>query len=98
MAEANTENGKLLDEVANEGNAHARVGGRAGPGRYDDRLRIESLDLLEGQLVVPVDNGLRPKLAQILDQVVGERVVVVEHKNHDVNLKAWLDGRQRQKA
>jgi hypothetical protein len=60
--------------------------GRAGTGREKDRLRIHPFDLRDGDLVVAVHGHLGPELAQVLDQVVGERIVIVDHQNHGLLL------------
>ena len=57
---------------------------RAGAGGEEDRLRVHGLDLLEGDLVVSVHGHLAAQLAQVLDQVVGEGIVVVDHQYHAV--------------
>ena len=46
------------------------------------RSGLERLNLLDGQLVVAIDLDLRAQFAQVLDKVVGERIVVVEDENH----------------
>ena len=46
------------------------------------RSGLRCFDFLEGDLVVAADLELLPHLAEILRQVVGERIVVVEQQNH----------------
>ncbi len=60
----------------------ARFFGGAGAGRHADALRFESLDFGDRHLVVAFDKELRPQLAEVLDEVVGERIVVVYHQKH----------------
>src|SRR5687767_6635302 len=55
---------------------------RARPRRNDDVRRLQGLDCLDRDLVVPVDRHVRAELAEVLHQVVGERIVVVEHDDH----------------
>jgi hypothetical protein len=43
---------------------------------------MERFDLLDGQLVVAIDLNLRAQLSQVLDKVVGKRIVVVEDEDH----------------
>ena len=57
--------------------------GVQGPGGDDDSLRRELFDFGNGDLVVAHDMEVRPQLAEILDEVVGEAVVVIEDEDHD---------------
>ena len=68
--------------VRNERNEDAGLAGRAGPGRKQDPLRLQGFDFVHGELVVAADIDFGTQLAQILDEVVGEGVVVVEDEDH----------------
>ena len=57
----------------------------AGPRRQHDGLRRGGQNLIDGDLVVPVDAGLRPKLAQEMDEVVGETVIIIDQQQHGRN-------------
>jgi hypothetical protein len=59
----------------------ARLVRRAGTRRNHDAVGLERKRLLDGQLVVAHDGQLRAQLAQILHQVIGKAVVVVNHQN-----------------
>ena len=83
VTQADAENRHFPGHVANERNQNSRIGRSAGAGREQDALRLQRLDLFHGQFVVAIDLNLRAQLSQVLDKVVGERVVVVENKNHD---------------
>src|SRR5690606_28565673 len=76
----------------------ARLLGRTGPGADDDGLRLQAGHLLDGDAVVPVDRLGRPQLAQVLDQVVGEGVVVVDHDDHQSPSSAISSARIRARA
>ena len=54
----------------------------AGAGREDDSLRLEGGDAREVDLVVADHLHVRPKPSDLLHEVVGERVVVVNHQYH----------------
>src|SRR5262249_16438382 len=56
--------------------------GRARARRDDDCVRTHLRDLRHRDLVVADHFDLRPKLAEILNQVVGEGVVVINHEQH----------------
>ncbi len=43
---------------------------------------MQRFNLFHRQLVVAAHHDLRAQFAQVLDQVVGERIVVVEDKDH----------------
>jgi hypothetical protein len=68
--------------VADERNQDAGLARRAGAGREQDALGLAAPRPLHGQLVVAIDLDLRAQLSQVLDKVVGERIVVVEDEDH----------------
>ncbi len=78
MAEADAEDrdlaGELLDRLVRD----ARVVRRAGAGRDDDAVVAGQLG--DGDFVIAEDGRLDPELAEVLDEVVRERVVVVDHR------------------
>ena len=63
--------------------------GRARAGRDDDAVRPPREQLVGGLGVVAHDLGLGAQLAQVLDEVVGERVVVVDHEDLHHGQAAW---------
>src|SRR5260370_18704269 len=82
VTEANAERRQGRPQLEEEILADARLARRSGTGREDGRNRVEHRDRLERDLVVPMDDDVLSQLAQALHQVVGERVVVVDHQ-HD---------------
>ena len=52
-----------------------------GPGRDDDAVGRALEQLVDGRDVVAHDLDLGAQLAQVLDEVVGERVVVVDDED-----------------
>ena len=71
--------GERLDHI--EGNpGFVRI---AGTGRYDDSCRCEFLDLGRRNLVIAMHAHVGAELAEILDEVVGKRIVVVDHQQHE---------------
>jgi hypothetical protein len=87
MAEADAEDGddggdsgagKVLDEP----DADAGVLRSAGAGRDEDAVGMQGFDFGGGELVVAADDHLGAQLAHVLDEVVGEGVVVVEDEYH----------------
>ena len=90
MAEADAEhrNGRrgLRDEVE----ADAGLVGGARPRRQHDGVGIGGHDFGGGDLVVAMDGDLGAQLAEIVDEVEGEAVVVVDEDDHGV----WSRGTQ----
>src|SRR5205814_5137836 len=69
-------------ECANEWDQDAGLRGCFWPGRQHGRRRFQSEHISHAQRVVPIHNRLLAQLAEILNQVVGERVVVIENEEH----------------
>jgi hypothetical protein len=70
--------GEMTDEV----DADAGFLGSAGSGRDDDAVGAEGLDFSEGDFIVAADFDLSAQFSEILDEVVGEGIVVVEDEDH----------------
>src|SRR5258708_22649884 len=86
VSETNTQDRLLAGKVPDQINADARLMRRAWPRRNYDVVRPQRFDFLRCHLVVAPDFHLLSELAQILDQVVGERIVLVEDEDHLVAL------------
>ncbi len=56
--------------------------GVQGPGEMTDALGLERRDFVEGDFVVALHQHLRAEFAEVLDEVVGEGVVVIEDEEH----------------
>ena len=82
MAEADTEDGNFSTEMPNHIATDTGIGGRAGPGGNDDFFGSELLDVGNGNLVIAFHKELRTKLAKVLNEVVGERIVVIDDEDH----------------
>jgi hypothetical protein len=78
VTEADSQHRRRRLEAVDEGETDARFVGGARPGRQHDPLGREGRDLIQAYLVVPVDDRLRPQLAEEMDEVVGEAVVVID--------------------
>ena len=57
--------------------------GVQGPGEITIAAGLEGERLVDAKGVVPVDHRIGAQFAGVLDQVVGEAVVVVEDEEHD---------------
>src|SRR5262245_36215678 len=82
MAETDAENRNLPGEALDQRHRDAGFTRRARPRGDHDLSRLPGGDLLERQRVVAMNVHVRTELAQILDEVVGEAVVVVDQQEH----------------
>src|ERR1044071_2218956 len=89
MAQTDAEDRYLAREALDERHADARFGRCAGPRRDDDSVRLPRRDLAERERVVAIHAHVRTQLAQVLHQVVGEAVVVVDHQQHGGPYASW---------
>jgi hypothetical protein len=82
MSEADSKHRNLAGEVTKQFDADPRFMRSAWPWGDHDAVGVESLDLVNAQLVVAANVDFGAQFAEILHQVVGERVVVVENEDH----------------
>ncbi len=87
VAEADPQDRQLRRRGAQQRQADPRLIGRAGPGRQDHPLRPHRQRVLHRDLVVAPDSRLRPQLVHIVDEVVGEAVVVIDHQDHAADVE-----------
>src|ERR1700674_1075931 len=80
VTEAYAEDRDLTGEALNERNRNARFVGRARSGRDDDEPAAQGGALGKADFIVAMNRDFLPQLAEILDEVVGERVVIVDHQ------------------
>ncbi|MPN07828.1 hypothetical protein SDC9_155100 [bioreactor metagenome] len=80
VAEADAEQRNLAGEFLDRRQRHAGLRRRAGAGRNDQIVGLEAGDLGQRDGVVAEDFHLLAKFAEIMDEVVGEAVVVVDHQ------------------
>mmetsp|Transcript_17926 Transcript_17926/g.69446 ORF Transcript_17926/g.69446 Transcript_17926/m.69446 type:complete len:668 (+) Transcript_17926:812-2815(+) len=82
VSEADAKNGQLAHEVLHNLDAHARVRHRvAGTGRDHDVAGRHLLHVLDRQLVVADHHHVLAELREVLVQVPGEAVVVVDQQH-----------------
>ena len=98
MAEANAEDRNARRRLGDEFEADAGFVRRARAGRQHDRFRLGGDDLFGGNFVVAMHDDVRSEPAQVMEQVEGETVVVVDQNDHDCvpaqGLKTTLEGGQ----
>ena len=81
VTQADAEHRSVGAEAADDLVARARVLGPARPGRDEHCVGIEADELVGREGVVAVDRRFGAELAQVLDEVVDERVVVVDDEH-----------------
>src|SRR5438132_1226036 len=86
VPEAHAQDRELPGQRFHEGHEDPGIGRRTGARREDCGAGLQGQHVRDAERVVAVNDGLRAQLTQILDQVVCERVVVVEHEQHGENL------------
>jgi len=82
MSEADAKHGNFAGEVADDVDADAGVLRSAGAGRDDDALGMHGCDFGDRHLVIAAHLDVSAQFSEILDEVVSERVVVVEDEDH----------------
>ena len=82
MAEADAQYGRLAGHFADDVIGDARLIGGARARRDDYPVGLETGDFGRGRLVIAEDLDLGPEFAQPLDEVIGERVVIVDDEDH----------------
>jgi len=82
MTEADSEDGNDSAHFFNHLAADPRVVRSAGARRYTDTLGCFLANFIERDLVVAMHLHLRAQFSEVLDEVVGERIVVVDDKQH----------------
>lgn len=82
MAEADSKSGNARSKFFDHSTTDARLLWRAGTGGNADMIRLLFGDLIESDLIIPVNLHLRTHLSEVLDEVVGKGVVVVDDQEH----------------
>src|SRR5690349_8628673 len=82
MAETDAQNGNLSRKPLDQLDSDPGFIWRARSRRDDDLARPELLHLFDRNLIIAADLDLFPRLTDILHEVEGERIVVVENENH----------------
>lgn len=83
MPEADAEERLLSGKGLDHGEADACLVGRTGTGRDHHTIWIEREGFLHRDGIVAKDLLLHPKLPEILDEIIGERVEVIDNEKHD---------------
>ena len=90
VTEADAEDRDASGEAPDQLDRDAGVLRRAWAGRDDDRARRERLDLGHADLVVANHLDVFAELGEVLHQIEGEGIVVVDHQHHRVPMRLIL--------
>ena len=82
VSQTHAQHGELSAEAANRLYRDAGILGIARPRREDQRLRCQCFDLRNGDLIVPDDFDICVQFADVLIQVIRERIVVINEQDH----------------
>ncbi len=82
VAEADAEQRNCMRCFADQLEADAGFVRRARTGRQHDRLGVCRDDRVSRDLVIAIDDDVRPQPAQVMEQVEGEAVLVVDQDDH----------------
>ncbi len=82
MAEADSEDRDDSAHFLNHLATDPGIVGSAGTGRNTDAIRCFLVDFIESDLVIAMHLHFRTQFSEVLDEVVGERIVVVDDKQH----------------
>src|SRR5215469_16563362 len=82
MSKTNTQQWSLAGKMADQVDAEPSFVWSARPGRDHDSLWPHCFNFFDSNLIVAADPDISPQFSQILDQVVGERIVIIEDENH----------------
>lgn len=82
MAQTNAKYGNLFAKTRDNFFADARLVRRSWPGRNANVTRRQRRDLIDVNRIVSCDGQFAPKLAKVLGEVVGERVVIIQKQKH----------------
>jgi len=89
VTEADAKHGHFLPERADDLVRQSRFARRAWSRRHENALRLQRSDLVERDLIVAPHLQFHLQLAEILHEVVGERIVIVYDQNHCGDKLAW---------
>jgi hypothetical protein len=79
MSEADPQDGDTLIVGLYHLDRNSRLFGRAGTRRKKDGRGTHSTNVLQRDLIIPPDDYLFPELGQVLNEVVCEGIVIIDH-------------------
>ena len=82
MAQAHPQNRDPAIGLANQIETDPGLVGVAGPRRQHDGLRAHGQRVAHADAVIALDTHLRAQFPQIVEQVVGEAVIIIDQQKH----------------
>jgi len=82
VSEANAQQWRLARKMADQLDADARVLRCARSRRNYDAFGMHYLNFVDGHFVIAANFDLCAQLTQVLDEVISERIVVIEDEDH----------------
>src|SRR5579875_63095 len=82
MPEANSEDGNCAGEALNDGHTDSGLAWSARPGRNNDLLRPHIFNFTHADFIVSADFELLAELTEVLRQIIGKRIVVIDYQDH----------------
>ena len=86
VAEADAKDRNVRGGALDQIEADAGLVGRAWTGRQHDGVGVAREHVIDADLIIAMDIDLRPQAAQVMDEVEGEAVIVVDQQDHDPRL------------
>src|SRR5271166_963714 len=83
MSETHAKDRKSAVRQPDEFKTNASLVRRARTRGKDDRIRLHRQGFCCGQFVIAPDDDFRPELSQVVEQVVGKAVVVIDQQQQD---------------
>jgi hypothetical protein len=88
VPEANAEQRYFTGEMANQVDADSGFTRGAGPGGDYNAVRPHRLHIGYRNLVIAADLNLSSQFPKVLNQVIGKRIVVIQHENQERSLSS----------
>src|SRR5579859_1773485 len=82
MSQTNAEERGIAAKSADDFIGEAGFARGTGTGGNENAFGLQFADLVEGNLVVAMDLQIHLHLTEVLDEVIGERIVIVYDQNH----------------
>src|SRR5689334_9619495 len=81
MPKAHAQDGYFACKMTDQVDADARFVRSTWSGGNDDAFGVQIFDFFQSDLIIAAHFNLRAQFADVLDEVVSERIVVVENEN-----------------
>src|ERR1051326_4106519 len=82
MAKADTENRNRFIKMTYNVFGDSGIRRRAGARRNNNTSRFQAVDFVQSDLIIPEYARFLAEFAQVLHQVISERIVIIDNENH----------------